>query len=63
MERSCLGDIFHSLREFVAKCGMMVDAWVARRGAKSLAEERKEQIEQLPPPLKIVDPPFDRGVF
>ena len=63
MERSCLGDIFHSLREFVAKYGMVIDAWAASRGARSLAEERKEQIEQLPPPLEILDPPFDPGDF
>ena len=24
-----------------------------------LAEERKEELEQLPTPLKIVDPPFE----
>ena len=47
-----------SLREFVVKCGMVGDAWIASLGAKSLAEERKEQLEQLPPPLEILDPPF-----
>ena len=28
-----------------------------------LAEIRKEQLEQLPPPLQILDPPFAHGVF
>ena len=29
----------------------------------TLAEPRKEQLEQLPPPLQILDPPFAHGVF
>ena len=39
------------------------DAWVVHHGGRSLSEERKELIAQLPPPLEIKDPPFASGVF
>ena len=40
--------------------GLKRNAGVARSGIKSLAEERKEALEQLPAPLKIMDPPFEQ---
>ena len=32
-------------------------------GGSTLSEERKEQIEQLPPPIKIIDPPFEIRLY
>ena len=57
--RKTQDDIF--LRSMVEKW-LESDAGVARFGDLSLAEERKEQLEQLPPPLDIIDPPFDKVV-
>ena len=49
------------LRSLVRKW-LESDAGIARVGGSTLAEERKVQLEQLPPPLKIRDPPFAKVV-
>ena len=35
--------------------------FVGGRGSQFLAEPRKAEIEQLPAPIKIVDPSFEPG--
>ena len=49
------------LRSIVRKW-LRSDAGIARVGGSTLAEERKVQLEQLPPPLEIIDPPFAKVV-
>ena len=50
----------HIILRSILRKGLKGNAGVARSGLKSLAEERKEALEQLPAPLKIVDPPFEQ---
>ena len=43
---------------FTKVCWVVLDCHKEEVGGPSLAEERKEQLEQLPPPIEIIDPPF-----
>ena len=43
-------------------CWVVLEGHKEEAGGPSLAEERKEQLEQLPPPIDILDPPFDQVV-